>query len=94
MNVIRRRILPVVVALITALTLTACGGDPKSADEPSPSKTKQPAPKFQQLAKEQLAGALLTIDDMAAGYSQDPPENPSSMTYGDSKPVAEPNTTV
>ena len=39
------------------------------------STTAPPAPSYRLLSSEELTGALLGVEDMPAGYSQDPPED-------------------
>jgi hypothetical protein len=85
---------------IAALILTsACGGDnteaPSTQDtpsaqgettSPSPSPTAAPDPEYVVLPKPKLEAALLTIQDMPVGYSQDPPTEAGTKTFCDYKP--------
>lgn len=52
----------------------------------SPTPTEPPAPEYAVLPKSDLEAALLTIQDMPVGYSQDPPsESGSTKTFCDYK---------
>lgn len=82
----------------TVLVLTsACGGDttetpaaqetPTTQNEtPSPSATAAPEPEYVTLPKPKLESALLTIQDLPVGYSQDPPSEAGTKTFCDYKP--------
>jgi hypothetical protein len=87
---------------VSALFLTACGSgndsggsnagsgtgsNTESSATPTPTPTKPAAPTYRILNKQELTGALLGVQDMPAGYSQDPP-TPDSLdkTFCDYKP--------
>jgi hypothetical protein len=70
---------------------------PTQSTEPTPSTsepagssslsaTTAPEPTYAVLSKDDLESALLTIQDLPAGYSQDPPSEPSTKTFCDYKP--------
>lgn len=92
------------LTLSTVLLVAGCGGDAEEpsdsnsatttqSDTPastSPTPEEPAAPEYQVLDKADLEGALLTIQDMPPGYSQDPPTEPSDKTFCDYKePVQE-----
>jgi len=61
--------------------LTACSGGNSGASVGSG------GPAFRQLSEQQLEDLLLTVDDMPAGYSQNPPDNGgATATYCGSAP--------
>jgi hypothetical protein len=57
------------LTLTLLVLLTGCGGGNSGAKAGSGGAT------FHQLSEQQLEDLLLTVDDMPAGYSQDPPDN-------------------
>lgn len=93
---------------VAVFSLCACGGDNESTTgnqvvesvgttapalpTSSPTPTTPPAPSFQQLKLGELKKTLLTVEDMPAGYSQDPPsdDGESSAEYCGSKPDTAP----
>jgi hypothetical protein len=95
---VNRAALAIVLAALT-LTSACGGSDgtdtPATQDTPtatesvtasataSATPTKATGPEYAALAKEDLEAALLTIQDMPVGYSQDPPSEPSTKTFCD-----------
>jgi hypothetical protein len=99
-----------VLAISTLLLASGCGGDtdqPDAADNadnagnaqsistasasPTPEET---GPAYQVLDKPDLQAALLGIQDLPAGYSQDPPSEPTNKTFCDYKMPVEENALV
>lgn len=75
-----------------AETSGATTSAPTTTDpSPTPSVTTPPAPMFQRLTVAELEKALLTVQDMPPGYSQDPPsDDSSSAEYCGSAPAKAP----
>lgn len=88
----------IAVALLT-LALTACGGTTKpSASAPASTSlvaTTKAAPTYDLLDKKALNKALLGLDEMPAGYSQDPPgTSDTDKTFCDYKEPFKPKVKV
>lgn len=98
---LRRVLVLVVLALVVAgcgsskdadeTSGTASVDESSTSEAPTtsapPSTTVAPAPTYRLLSNEELTAALLGIEDMPAGYSQDPPEDPGARkTFCDYAP--------
>ena len=92
-----------VVLVVAVLLVGACGSstDDEAASDTAgvdgsttsevpvtePPSTTAPAPTYRLLSSEELTSTLLGVEDMPAGYSQDPPRDPgASKTFCDYPP--------
>ncbi|HWC24638.1 MAG TPA: hypothetical protein VG502_20265 [Flexivirga sp.] len=76
----------------TASASTAPATNATTTSHTAPASSKKALAR--QLTKANLMSALLTIDDLPPGFSQDPPSTFTEKTYCDYKQVAQPNTVV
>ena len=97
---LRRVVVLVVFAMLVAACGSSKDTDESSGTTPvdesstseapttaPPSTTAAPAPTYRLLPNEELTAALLGVEDMPAGYSQEPPEDPGARkTFCDYTP--------
>lgn len=86
--------------VVLTLALTSCGSGATSnengtaRDQPTPAETTTPTatqtveatPSAKVLSKPKLESALLTLQDLPPGYSQDPPSEERTKNFCDYKP--------
>ena len=93
---------PLAAVSVSLVLVAGCGSadkasEPQSADTSttttsvaSTTVTTPPTPTYRLLSEEELAGALLGIEDVPAGYSQDPPSDEgANKTFCDYTPPFE-----